>query len=64
MKKKNGISFKASTIDDEEEESENENLDLMTMKFKKYIKFEKIKGRRSQSKMSPQVLKKKALVAT
>ena len=63
-KKKNGMSFKASTIDDEEEKSENGKLDLITKKFMKYIKFEKIKGRRSQSKMSPQVLKIKAMVAT
>ena len=50
VKKKNDISFKISTIDDGEEESENENLDLISKKFMKYVKLQKIKGRRLHSK--------------
>ena len=50
VKKKNDISFKILTIDDGEEESENENLDLISKKFMKYVKLQKIKGRRLHSK--------------
>ena len=50
VKKKNDISFKISTIDDGEEESENEDLDLISKKFMKYVKLQKIKGRRLHSK--------------
>ena len=37
------IAFKASTNDEDDEESENEDLDLITKKFMKFIKLEKIK---------------------
>ena len=50
VKKKNDISFKISTIDDGEEESENEDLDLISKKFMKYVKLQKIKGKRLHSK--------------
>ena len=43
------ITFKASTNDDENEESENEDLDLITKKFMKSTKFEKIKERKKIS---------------
>lgn len=42
-KKSNDMTFKVSTIDDEEEKSENEDLDFISKKFMKYIKLEKIK---------------------
>ena len=50
VKKKNDISFKISTIDDGDEESENEDLDLISKKFMKYVKLQKIKGKRLHSK--------------
>ena len=40
---KKSIVFMALTNDDEEKESENEDLDLITKKFMKFIKLEKIK---------------------
>ena len=43
------IAFKTSTNDDEDEESENEDLDLITKKFMKSTKFEKIKERKKIS---------------
>ena len=39
-RKKNDISFKTSTIDDEEDESENEEFDLISKKLMEYIPFE------------------------
>ena len=39
-KKSNDMTFKVSTIDDEEEKSENEDLDFISKKFMKYIKLE------------------------
>lgn len=64
-KKKYDIALKALTIDDEEEESEDENFDIISKKFMKYIKLEKIKGGfyRKKDKMifskDNEVLKKK-----
>ena len=43
------IAFKASTNDEDNEESENEDLDLITNKFMKFIKFEKVKERKKKS---------------
>ena len=64
---KKNIAFKVSTYDDEEEESENENFDLITKKFMKSIKLEKINERRkshSNEESSSAKKNKKAMVAT
>lgn len=53
------MTLKASTIDHEEEESEDEDINLISKKFIKYIRLEKIKGRRSQSKKESLSAKKK-----
>ena len=64
-RKKNDISFKTSTIDDEEEESENEEFDLISKKLMKYIKFDNVKERRLHSKKeSASAKKKKAMMVT
>ena len=47
-KKKNVISFKSSTIDNEEEENEDEDLYVISKKFMNYMKIGKIKGRSSE----------------
>ena len=63
---KKSIAFKALTKDDEKEKSENEDLDLITKKFMKSIKLEKIKEWRkshSRKESSSSKKKKKALVA-
>ena len=64
---KKNIAFKVSTYDDEEEESENENFDLITKKFMKSIKLEKIKEIRkshSREEFSSAKKNKKVMVAT
>ena len=64
---KKSIAFMTSTNDDEEEESENENFDLITKKFMKSIKLEKINERRkshSNEESSSAKKNKKAMVAT
>lgn len=53
------MTLKTSTIDHEEEESEDEDINLISKKFIKYIRLEKIKGRRSQSKKESKSAKKK-----
>ena len=61
------IAFKTSPNDDEEKESENEDLDLITKKFMKFIKLEKIKKWRkfhSREESSSANKKKKSMVAT
>ena len=59
------MTYKTSTIDDEKE-SEDEDIDLVSKKFMKYIKLDKIKWRRSQSKKesSNTKKKKKAMMVT
>ena len=58
-KKENSIVFKASTYKEEvENESENEDFAIITIKFRKFMKGERFKGRRFTSKRDSQ--KKKA----
>lgn len=56
--KKYDIAFKTLTIDDEEEESEDENFDIISKKFMKYIKLEKIKGGRFYQKKDKMIFSK------
>ena len=61
------IAFKASTNDEDNEESENEDFDLITKKFMKFIKLEKIKKWRKfhlREESSSANKKKKSMVAT
>ena len=57
-KKKYDIAFKALPIDDKEGESGDENFDLISKKFMKYIKPEKIKGGRLYPKKDKMIFAK------
>lgn len=52
------MAFKALKIDDKEEESEDENFDIISKKFMKYIKLEKIKGGRFHRKKDKMIFSK------